>query len=353
LLTQNGSAPDPAALSKSIEASYGAADQAHSRIRSFRNIIIITTVLLSAFLIAFVAYVHANPTVVPLCFNPNGAAGEVVCPTSHSPSGQGGATGRDILAVTLIGLMGGALASAISIRNVRGTSTPYDVPVVLALLKLPAGALSAIAALIAIRGDFVPGLSALDSQEQILAYALVFGYAQQLLTRLIDRQGQDLLTGVPSKDSQTERPSTVQVAGPAGQAPEPTATDANTPTAPTSDDSLNGFAEDGDADADATDVPDPQARDVPEGAIDDDTGTLQDLDDPGTPQDLPDNGEQPDGGEPGQEPDEDAQEPADADPATTGNGATTGTDQGQGEGDGSKDDAPAQGIPGRRDTPEV
>ena len=104
--------------------------------------------------------------------------------------------------------MGGALASAVSLRNVRGTSTPYDVPVALALLKLPTGALTAIAALIAIRGDFVPGLSALDSQEQILAYALAFGYAQQLLTGLIDRQGQSILSGVPSKDSAGQRPST-------------------------------------------------------------------------------------------------------------------------------------------------
>jgi hypothetical protein len=39
------------------------------------------------------------------------------------------------------------------------------------------GALTALGALIPIRREFIPGLSALDSQEQILAYALVFGYA--------------------------------------------------------------------------------------------------------------------------------------------------------------------------------
>jgi hypothetical protein len=309
LLSQGSPPPDRAAVSKIIEASFSAADQAHSRLRSFRNIIIITTLLLSVFLIAFVAYVHANPTVVPLCFNPTGTSGQVVCPTSH---GQGGASGRDILAVTLIGLMGGALASAISIRNVRGTSTPYDIPVVLALLKIPAGALSAIAALIAIRGDFVPGLSALDSQEQILAYALVFGYAQQLLTRLIDRQGQELLTGLPSKDSQAERPNTVQVTRPARPEPDPTRTDAGTPTPPSSGDNL---ISDDDGDADASDIPDPEARDVPDGVIEDDTGTLQD---------LPDEGEQPDDGEAEQDP---------------------------GEDDETEDNANAAGIPGRQDTP--
>jgi hypothetical protein len=67
-------------------------------------------------------------------------------------------------------------------------------------LNVPAGALTALGALIAIRREFIHGLSALDAQEQILAYALVFGYAYQLLTGLIDRQAMGLLSSVPSKD---------------------------------------------------------------------------------------------------------------------------------------------------------
>jgi hypothetical protein len=71
---------------------------------------------------------------------------------------------------------------------------------------VPAGALTALGALIAIRREFIHGLSALDAQEQILAYALVFGYAYQLLTGLIDRQAMGLLSSVPSKDAQQGRP---------------------------------------------------------------------------------------------------------------------------------------------------
>lgn len=40
------------------------------------------------------------------------------------------------------------------------------------------------------RGHFVPGLSVLGTSAQILAWALVFGYAPQLSTRFVDRQGQ-------------------------------------------------------------------------------------------------------------------------------------------------------------------
>jgi hypothetical protein len=45
----------------------------------------------------------------------------------------------------------------------------------------------------------VLGLSDLDSQRQILAYALVFGYAQQLATQFIDERAETLLAQVPSK----------------------------------------------------------------------------------------------------------------------------------------------------------
>jgi hypothetical protein len=49
-----------------------------------------------------------------------------------------------------------------------------------------------------VRGEFVPGLSQLDNQPQILAYAFAFGVAQHLVTRLVDNQAQKVLGRVPS-----------------------------------------------------------------------------------------------------------------------------------------------------------
>ena len=43
------------------------------------------------------------------------------------------------------------------------------------------------------RGGFVPGLSALDTSAQNPAWALVFGYAQQVFTRFVDRQANTVL----------------------------------------------------------------------------------------------------------------------------------------------------------------
>jgi hypothetical protein len=54
------------------------------------------------------------------------------CPTRSRTTA---ASGGDVLIVALLGLLGGALAASVSIPNLEGTRTPYDVPVALALLK--------------------------------------------------------------------------------------------------------------------------------------------------------------------------------------------------------------------------
>ena len=63
-------------------------------------------------------------------------------------------------------------------------------PVALAALKLPTGAITAFLGLLLMRQRYDPGLSALDTSAQILAWALVFGYARdELFTRLVDPAG--------------------------------------------------------------------------------------------------------------------------------------------------------------------
>lgn len=68
----------------------------------------------------------------------------------------------------------------------------------LSLLKLPSGALTAIVGILLVRGEFVPGLSQLDNQPQILAYAFFFGAAQQLATRFVDERAREVLGRVPT-----------------------------------------------------------------------------------------------------------------------------------------------------------
>ena len=209
-LTRMALGQQRAFLRRAIEDSYDAMDRQHERLRSFRNIILIAALCIGVLVGATILVVRANPTYIPLCFAANGEAIEGVrfnCPTGTDVRTN---HGSDIIVVALLGLLGGALAAAVSIRNLRGTSTPYDVPVALALLKVPLGAFTAIVGLVALQGSFVPGLSALDSQQQILAYALVLGYAQQVFTYSLDRRAQSLLDDLPSKDP-TVAPTRVDV----------------------------------------------------------------------------------------------------------------------------------------------
>ncbi|MFL6154095.1 MAG: hypothetical protein ACJ72B_17080 [Ornithinibacter sp.] len=171
--------------------SYEELDLEHAQLRSFRNILLTAALFLMVIVVGTLAFVAFNPWLMPLCFKGTIPA----CPTSQGALAH--PQSADILVVGVLGALGGALAATLSIRNLKGTSTPYDVPVALAMLKVPMGALTAILGLVAIQGEFIPGLSELDSQGQILAYALVFGFAQQALSRLLDKQAQNLLEGLP------------------------------------------------------------------------------------------------------------------------------------------------------------
>jgi hypothetical protein len=192
-----------------------AARREQHRLRSFRNIVVFTMVAL--FILAGgIAIIGAiSPPTLALCFAPQGLQ-KVVCPTQESPlpdttanTGSTGTVGTDvdtvvadtaepydIALVMLLGLAGAAVTGATALRKVRGTSSPFSVPVALITLKLPTGALTAVLGLLLLRGGFVPGLSALDSTGQIIAWALIFGAAQQLVTGVVDRQAQTVLESV-------------------------------------------------------------------------------------------------------------------------------------------------------------
>jgi hypothetical protein len=177
-----------------------------TRVRSFRNVLLVTALVLTLAAIAVAVLGVVDPNAVPLCFNPDD---KVVCPTAESPIGPDATDidatvaatvgPGDMALVELLGLIAAAVAAAVSLRGIKGTSTPYGLPVALALLKLPTGALTAVLGVLLMRGGFVPGLSALDSSAQILAWAVVFGYAQQLFTGVVDAQAQTVLDDVAGK----------------------------------------------------------------------------------------------------------------------------------------------------------
>jgi hypothetical protein len=202
--------------------------------QSFRNTLVATAVILVLLAATATVLSIASPATVPLCFVPeSGDRVTVVCPTAQESVATAGAqitgttpseaadrtmrrtAGRwDLLTVEALGLASAAISAAVALRKVRGSST-LAIPIALAVLKLPLGAFTAVLGILLMRGGFVPGLSALDSSAQILAWAVIFGYAQQTFTRLIDQQASVVLDTV-------KRPPSTEVAAAATGAATPT-----------------------------------------------------------------------------------------------------------------------------------
>jgi hypothetical protein len=205
------------AIVGSVRAASKAALREQLRVRSFRNVLLVTSGVMTLIAVGVAVLGFVSPATVPLCFQPEKSGQTVVvCPTQQSAlvdTGQESgpavpdvddvvkhtAGPADLLVVELVGLTAAAVAAATALRGIRGSSEPYGLPVALATLKLPMGAVTAFLGLLLMRGQFVPGLSALDTSAQILAWALVFGYAQQLFTRLVDQQAHSVLDTVRAK----------------------------------------------------------------------------------------------------------------------------------------------------------
>lgn len=206
---------------RTLRAANDAQDLERSRLRSFGNILLTSVVLagLIAGLLVLWGYLQPQAIAKNLCFDSPPPNSSRFCPIGTSPSGG------DVLIVEFFGLGGAALAGAVSLRNMQGTATPYMVPMFLLLLRLPVGALAAVFGLLIIQGGFVPGFSNLDSPAQVLAWSLVFGVAQETVTRLIDQQGRKVIGNVrgPSRgfDEKSTRAPTSLEPPPAG----PPATD--------------------------------------------------------------------------------------------------------------------------------
>jgi hypothetical protein len=206
-----------------------------ARVRSFRNILLCAALALAVCAGGLLVVGMVEPRAVPLCFTPGNA---VVCPTHTKATGPAVAGGEaaadaehaerldgvmrdtasawDIAVVELIGLVAAAVAAAASLRKMEGTSTPYSLPTALAVLKLPTGALTAVLGLMLIRGAFIPGLSALDTSGQIVAWAVIFGYAQQVFTRFVDDQAKGVLDDVGTVDKAKAKGITVNADARAG-----------------------------------------------------------------------------------------------------------------------------------------
>ncbi len=160
-----------------------AADTAHETVRRWRNLLLIGGLVLAILAIA-VTTIHA---IVPAFFSlaPSGVPqhGDAVEPWE----------------VVLMGSLGGALAAVLALNRFSGFTDPAGLPVVQALLRVPAASVTSLIGVLLMQTATLDVLKP-QNGATVLAYAFFFGYAQEPLLRAIDRRAGAVLDPARNKD---------------------------------------------------------------------------------------------------------------------------------------------------------
>jgi hypothetical protein len=165
----------------------------YSNLRTFRNNLILVTVLLGGLICVLAAWHALNPGFATLCSaeDENGVA--------HCIDGSG-SNRSDVALVALVGAVGGLLAIAFGLAKTVTPPSRYDPRIWQILLKPVAGAATALAGVLFIQSDLLIGPASSRSESLFLSYAVIFGFSQQLFTRFIDKRAGALI-GVDDEES--------------------------------------------------------------------------------------------------------------------------------------------------------
>jgi hypothetical protein len=181
---------DRESIAQLVQTVYRATSDEYVRARSFRNILFSTTFVLTLLAVGLGILGALRP-------------GISMWEQNSTP------TGLSLWLAELLGLLGASIVGSVAIRRMRGSSQPYAVPMASLLVKLPTGALTAATGLMMMRAGFLdPVIKAASTAgaAQMVAYALILGASQQIVTRLIDQQAQHVLDAVPSIDRDAAQP---------------------------------------------------------------------------------------------------------------------------------------------------
>jgi hypothetical protein len=170
-----------AAMSEACKAE----DLEQSQVRSFRSVLLGTFLGLFILVVILGIVGAAHPAYFPLCWKQS--TGKMIC-----PSGGSAPSSADVPLILALGGVGAALAVALNLAGLKPVGVRYSLSVAQGLLKIAFGAITAMLGIIIVRTQSsVSGF--LGSQAGLLTAAVVFGYSQQLFTRLIDRQASSLM----------------------------------------------------------------------------------------------------------------------------------------------------------------
>ncbi|QPP08281.1 hypothetical protein G4Z16_19890 [Streptomyces bathyalis] len=191
---------------ETLHAANKVEERERIRLRSFTHILICSITVMSLIAVGFGIWAVVDPNVANLfCFPDQRRIVPRICPI-----GRHRAAGSDVFLIEFMGMFAAALAGAASLKTMRGNSSPYHVSILLLLLRLPVGAMTAVLGILLVSGAFFPGLTSLDASAQIIAWAAAFGILQEPVTRAVDRTGRSFLDELTPPEAAKTRPGADQ-----------------------------------------------------------------------------------------------------------------------------------------------
>lgn len=159
--------------------------------RGLRNAMLVATGVLSVIVLGLGLVHLLNDSIISVCTERLTDKGMVpTCPTGDS------SRGIDVMVIGLAGILGGILSVVIPLATGERIKTPYRVFNHQLMLKTIAGAGTAIAGVVLIESGLIPGFEVKTTAE-LLGYAILFGFAQQAFTGMIDRRANSLAKATP------------------------------------------------------------------------------------------------------------------------------------------------------------
>jgi hypothetical protein len=164
---------------------------ARSRVRIFRNILSAAIPFLTLFVVGAGILSWIRPDFVGFR-KPQTMVGEA----------------SDLALIACLGAFGGLLSAVSSLQRLRNFQRFYGLPLAQTILKLPAGAVTAVAGMLLLQHGVLGSVGPVD-WPTAMAYAVLLGVAQIAVTKRIDSRANDLLG-----DANSKSPATAQVTVP-------------------------------------------------------------------------------------------------------------------------------------------
>jgi hypothetical protein len=168
-----------------------AEDLQQSQVRRFRNVLLGTFAGLFVVVVLVAILGAEHPKYFPLCVRSTQTqstqANAMICPTGGTLESS-----ADVALIMLAGTVGATLAVARNLAGLKPAGVRYSLSVAQGLIKIVFGAITAVLGIIILSTQTTNLAGILGSQAGLITTAVVFGYSQQLFTKVIDQQASDL-----------------------------------------------------------------------------------------------------------------------------------------------------------------